>query len=67
MKYIEAAQGLTAYECSGVIEEIKGSDRYKQNGEVNMFYTIYIYIYIFFFNFKLIIYFKQIVCAKDKV
>ena len=44
MKYIEAVQGLTAYECSGVIEEIKGSDRYKQNGEVNMFYTIYIFL-----------------------
>ena len=44
MKYIETVQGLTAYEFSGVIEEIKGSDRYKQNGEVNMFYTVYIFL-----------------------
>ena len=43
MKYIETVQGLTDYEFSGVIEEIKGSDRYKQNGEVNMFYTVYIF------------------------
>ena len=44
MKYIEAVQDLTDYEWSGMIEEIKGSDRYKQNGEVNMFYTIYIFL-----------------------
>lgn len=33
MKYIEAVQGLTDYECSGLIEEIKDNDIYKQNGE----------------------------------
>lgn len=48
MKYVEAVQGLTNYECSGIIEEIRSSDSYKQNGEVNILCTSQSF---FMFNF----------------
>ena len=44
MKYVDAVEELTSYECSGTIKEIKDTEKYKQGEEV-------LYIYSFGTNY----------------